>query len=263
MSILDLDDHSTWKDLYTAFLQQDVYWNEINHIIKSKEKEAYNNLSCQLRYDEKHVDQEDIRKLRRRFTEFFEKTFTHVVAYHGCRPVDIEPYKTKGIIPCDIDERIKIARELFEELDDFNGTDFNNAITDIGKGIYFEYSGDKVGFFVSRQGLMESNHYLQSGSEVLQAIASKLGKNASDLLESRGTPTIIKCDLPIEWLDVETKDPIKYAYAVNPFADIISEIFEPSDNDCFFEDAFMLKRHVPPDLIMDFIEVNLQDSNRL
>jgi len=88
--------------------------------------------------------------------------YTHIRGYHGCRPVDIENYKTLGIRPMtDISEVRKNAIEIF------NASEAQILSAEIEQD-QFSFRKGKVFFTISELDLTKyCGHYLCYGSEYL------------------------------------------------------------------------------------------------
>lgn len=127
--------------------------------------------------------------------------YTHIRAYHACRPVSIQNYLTNGIIPytkqeamADAIRKLKSKKSEKEIIDEFekqwNESDVKNP------RVWLELNKEIL--------INESGHYLIYGSEFLNALAMWLG--CREQLKNVGIPTIFCCDIPLEnisetWLD--------------------------------------------------------------
>lgn len=125
--------------------------------------------------------------------DFDMKDFTHIRAYHGCRPLDIGTYQAKGICSITYED----AKQ--ELLDRFQNSNISpkrllevfekhwEDLKDIQKGVWFTLTKKEL--------LEESGHYLIAGSEFLLSIATELFCQYE--LRKVGTPTILCCDVPV------------------------------------------------------------------
>lgn len=137
------------------------------------------------------------------------KDFTHIRAYHACRPLSLDKYLSEGIRPMSHAElfqeaaiRLKGRYNSNEELE----TAFHSACTLDGDLPGQEPSVVFLG--VSKEELLgESGHYLIYGSELLQGTAVRLAPNVyyadefRNTLKRSGRPTLFACDIPIEEID--------------------------------------------------------------
>ncbi|WP_374965383.1 hypothetical protein [Lysinibacillus sp. RS5] len=151
--------------------------------------------------------------------------YTHIRAYHACRPINMESYLEEGIIPFHVGEMRQIAAETF-------GISLN--IVTENEATLQDSDSKHVYFSLFKEELLNgSGHYLCWGSEYLAAIAGQLDKGIygeyHDMLSNSGIPTIFVCDIPIDLLPQYQVDLISEHY--NPrnsnFAVWISETLKP------------------------------------
>lgn len=130
--------------------------------------------------------------------------YTHIRAYHACRPLSIQEYLDKGIIPYTKSAAIKDAmnRLGIKRYEELVKEKFNK--------IWGESEASKLRVWLSldKETLLTcSGHYLIYGSEFLNTLAMQTG--CREHLKDVGMPTIFYCNIPIEdiskdWLvDVE------------------------------------------------------------
>lgn len=120
--------------------------------------------------------------------------FTHIRAYHACRPLNIQDYLINGIqtinkaqalreallrIKSDYVDEKKIVQEFSKQWGDF---------ADIHKRVWMAVNKEVL--------LTSAGHYLIYGSEFINELAMKLGCRSS--LKNAGIPTIFHCDIPLE-----------------------------------------------------------------
>ena len=105
-----------------------------------------------------------------------------------------------------------------------------------------------------RDGSLKDSHYLEYGSELFQCIAKRLGDWATQKMLNQGTPTLIQCSLPITWLNEFTTFPMLHSYALAPLVQLILRIRKPEERFPICG-AFMLKRSVPSEFILDTIDM--------
>lgn len=122
--------------------------------------------------------------------------YSHIRAYHGCRPIDVGHYYAEGIKPFNKKEMRHVASTVFgitKEAVITSEPDLQPALSD---NIYF--------VLFKKELLNECGHYLCWGSEYLAAIAAQLDKSEygkyHDILSNTGIPTIFICDIPIDLL---------------------------------------------------------------
>lgn len=120
--------------------------------------------------------------------------YTHLRAFHACRPLRIDDYLRNGIMPItyasalqDVKDRVvcdKVTEEeavakFQEEWSDF---------ADMHKRVWLEMNKNLL-----KDG---ASHYLIYGSEFINALSMKLF--CRDRLKKIGIPTIFICDIPID-----------------------------------------------------------------
>ncbi len=120
--------------------------------------------------------------------------FTHIRGYHGCRPLHIDNYFYKGIVPINKDQALNQALELLQ--DEWISKDnivkiFNSHwsnLMEVHKCVWFTLTKKEL--------LDYCGHYLIYGSEFICGMAAELGCQRN--LKGKGIPTIFHCDVPIE-----------------------------------------------------------------
>jgi hypothetical protein len=118
--------------------------------------------------------------------------------YHGCRPIDLGSYMSKGLV-------VHRRDDLIDEVYKLAKSDDRLALLDIDKrikSIYYEYDQHKSFVtFDDRYMLEYGGQYLIYGSEWL---ASVLGEENREVLLERGTPTFLLIDIPAEMVSFDT-----------------------------------------------------------
>ena len=132
----------------------------------------------------------------------------------------------------------------------------SKAIQDIGIN-YLNHGRDKIGFFISRTGSLESGYsgYLEHGSELFKSIATRLGKWAVQKVSNQGTPTLFQCSIPVSWLDEFTTFSMAHSYALTPLKQLLVLLRCPDNLDRPIRGAFLLTRSVPKEFILDAIDM--------
>lgn len=144
------------------------------------------------------------------FSEFvhcFAEHYSHLKAFHGCRPVLLSSYYEHGLRGQDADQLILQFRAMFA---DVPATDLSAAIDSLGDRSTRERGaiwlvGDE------REMVEEYGHYIIQGSEYLMSLAACLGVSPRGedyrfRLRERGIPTVLEVDIPIEivqWADIK------------------------------------------------------------
>lgn len=120
--------------------------------------------------------------------------YTHLRAFHACRPVKLSDYLDNGILPISYesalqDVRNRVVCDYVSEEDAILKFKKEWAgFEDIHKRVWLQMNKDFL--------LDTASHYLIYGSEFINALAMQLG--CRDRLKQIGIPTIFFCDIPVE-----------------------------------------------------------------
>lgn len=134
------------------------------------------------------------------FHERMSAFYTHVKAFHGCRPDSLSSYYADGLKGQNAEAIIQRFRLLFS---DVPLLDLEQAIQEMKH----RESSEKGKIWLSgddREMLKDFGHYIINGSEYLLALAANLGTGvygAEDYrlrLRTIGIPTILEVDIPME-----------------------------------------------------------------
>jgi hypothetical protein len=129
-----------------------------------------------------------------------EAGFTHLRAYHGCRPQSLDSYRQDGIVPLNAERAQHEFREIFSiaNFPELSAADLDTAIANAR----IENRQDRVFFEANRAHLLGScAHYLLYGSEYILTLANDLGRRYATRLKQLGTPTLLTCDVPLSWMN--------------------------------------------------------------
>ena len=253
MTILDLDDETTWGSVFGEYIKSDPYWNSIETALSKDTDDDFNSIIQGLENRIECVESKELISLRERSASFLKNNYTHVAAYHACKTLNLDSYLINGIAPANTNRLIEEAKLFFDDADAVEEV-INKMKTEHYGSEYFEHGRDKVGFFQTRDGSLKDSHYLEYGSELYQCIARRLGEQAIQRMANQGTPTLIQCSLPITWLDEYTTFPMLHSYALAPVEQIILRIRKPEERFPIVG-AFMLERSVPKDFIINTIDM--------
>ena len=117
--------------------------------------------------------------------------YTHIRAYHACRPLDIQKYLSEGI------QVLSRKQTLNEALARIHSSYVSEADIKRKFNANWKDSESEVFLNINKQELLTaSSHYLIYGSEFLNRLAMELGCRGN--LKETGIPTIFYCDIPIE-----------------------------------------------------------------
>jgi hypothetical protein len=171
----------------------------------------------------------------------FLNGFGGFVAFHACRPTNVQPYYEKGIQIADHETLTAEARKIFlsGEFPEITEEEFEAITRDIPSG------DDRKTYVVLDQNelLRSSGHYLIYGSEHICGIAASLmrkgGRDYRQILKRFGTPTIFRVELPVGFVPREQIDQL--AHHLGEIAEDLVGCDEPPN----FSWSFIFDRCVP------------------
>lgn len=120
--------------------------------------------------------------------------YTHLRAFHACRPIKLSDYLDNGILPISYESALQDVRDrvvcdyVSEEDAIIKFQEEWSEFEDIHKRVWLQMNKDLL--------LDTTSHYLIYGSEFINALAMQLG--CRDKLKQIGIPTIFFCDIPVE-----------------------------------------------------------------
>ncbi len=175
--------------------------------------------------------------------------FTHVRAYHCCRPVDQHSYRDKGILVGQPGELESQFREIFN--------DFDEALLDQAVAKSPPSAELRVDLALDYRWLFrQCQEYAQYGSERLLKFADNLNSgNGIDLrgrLRDIGTPTMVIAEVPIKRVDktdLEELDELLLQLANGQY----KAVFE---SDEMIDFTISIDDGVPPDWIAEIKTLN-------
>ena len=131
--------------------------------------------------------------------EGLEAAYTHVRAFHGCRPTDIPSYLRHGIRPLSRETVVADARRLL--LGKGRPPVTRAILAKALRQVITDRAYQGVYLAVDERHLMKyAGHYMVYGSEALAAVAAilttELHWNVQALLLEHGTPTVFVADVP-------------------------------------------------------------------
>lgn len=249
MTLLDLDERTSWEKIYLRFVKKDPFGSTLENAISSKSDDDLFRIFREIQKSDEYVSTEKYLQLKNRCYKYFLEKYTHVAAYHACRPIDKNSYLYNGIKPANTDEIINIAKEIFN---DPNAVDAAvQEIKNDKRVDYLEYGSAKIWFFISRTRVLVDSHYLEYGSELIRSIAGRLGDRAIEKLSNLGTPTIFQCSIPISWL----KESIARIYSVSALTQFLIYKRKLDDIDNTINGSFCIKQTLPKEQILKAIDV--------
>lgn len=243
--ILDIDNTGTLAPTLHQLIQQPGVWSKliedfthdcaIFHEIAHEPKYVTTDLVCRLRADASNV---------------IRSEYTAVAAYHACLPINYRSYTERGLLRTNRRLLLDLCKEVFWQIPKLDQV-FEPVCQK-----YLEWYDGTVGLFLSAH---EDTSWYE-GSCFLGKVADALGQEGQDALRcflARGTPTMVKCRLPLDWLDTKMREPSLDRYASAVLQKMILLRASPDDAHCDFG-ALGLKADLPSEMIIEFIDVSKQ-----
>ncbi len=249
--VLDLDVPSSWDGAFPALVYEDETWTQVKARLDAGEDE-WVEFMRQFVYERECVKDTLAGYLCDKAREILLQEHTHVAGYHGCRVADRRSYQQNGILPSNPEMLIAWARERFAGI-----AGFEDALQDINAldRLYVRYNEGKVGLLISGTWAKRKRcHYVQ-GSELICTLANRLGAEAKRRVIETGRPMLIKCAIPVNWLDSHTTFPVLGGYANEVVAQLIGRRVSPQDQYEGCDGGYLLTRGVPPQNIIEFIDM--------
>jgi len=245
---LDLDAVENWHPDFAALVYARNIWPQIEAKLDAAELSDPGFLP-EITCDGRYLQDQLARFLRREARAIQFSRYSHVVGYHGCRILDPTAYRSRGIVPSNTSELISRARVLFAGIPGFDA-----ALESIGAS-YLEHNEGKVGLLLSCIRAKHSRNAYTGGSELISGLANRLGAEAKSRFAQAGTRTLIKCAIPMDWLDKHTTFPVSGAYCNHVLEQLIIRRRWPEDEYIGIDGGYMLTRVVPPENILEFIDM--------
>jgi hypothetical protein len=247
--LLDLDSRQTWHPDIEALVYGQEVWLKIEAKLDAGDMQGIEFLP-QVRCAEDYLKDELAKFLRNKGREILFSKYTHVAGYHGCRQKNPASYQNKGIFPSNTEALISEARSLFADI-----VGFEEALKSIGPD-YLNHNEGKVGLLLSAIRAKHNRNAYVQGSELIRGIAQRLGPEAESRYARTGRPTLIKCAIPVDWLDKHTTFPVSGGYINDVLAELIRQRKWPDEKFIGFDGGYMLTRAVPPENILEFIDMS-------
>lgn len=178
----------------------------------------------------------------------FWKQFDRIKSYHASKPVIPKEIHDKGLNPLDIDNHIKIFKDIFKyETFKITDEDINHSLSKIvpkvRNGFLFVVLDDR--------NFEDQGHYLVHGSEFILVLTMNLPPHINsiemtDVLLKRGQPTIYELLVPVQLTDSnDRKDLINYLlvkwyYLINHSDDSVGVI----------DYSFCLTKSIKPECVV-------------
>jgi len=245
-NIFDWKDYNSWNITFDIFVRELLPKNFDSLIHKNKE-EIYCDSAGDLEYYVR--DENDNYFFNSEFRTFIKSNYSHILTYHGCRPLNTESYYEKGLLKLNVSHQNDNFVNLFlnENFNEVLKEDIDYAINETNK----ERRENQLFLGLDDRELIEmSGHYLIYGSEYIVCLATRLSdrlkRDYQAFLRNHGEPTIFKVKLPIP--DIKDDDlvalfPILYRVW-------IYNTLNERNIACSVDFSFFLKININPELIM-------------
>ncbi|MCK9397150.1 MAG: hypothetical protein M0Q44_16365 [Methylobacter sp.] len=186
--------------------------------------------------------------------DYFKKYYTAIKLFHGCKPIDVGDYYTKGILVQDSERLYKLASVIFS---DVNEEELRRAF----KKTNDQHSEIGSVFFTSNDEVLVkySGHYLIRGSEFIQALAIEIS-NSNVNLKKIGVPTIFEVNIPISIFPNEDIKKVICPLVADWGNQLLKNDLEETNADN--ETCFEIKQSINPSYIVNHYHPNkIEDPN--
>ena len=248
LELLDLDSPETWHSDFQALVTSRTFGSEIETNLDAAKPQG-NEFLSQIMCADDHLRDELAKLLRHKAREILVVRYSYVAGYHGCRVRDANQYLTGGIFPSDTSSLISEARLLFAGIQGFD-----EALQDIGPQ-YLSHNEGKVGLLLSCIRAKHDRSSYTRGSELIRGLANRLGPEAKLRFAQTGKRSLIKCAIPTDWLENHTTFPAIEAYSNHVLEHLIRRRKWPEDDFVGFDGGYMITRAVPPENILELIDM--------
>ena len=240
--ILDLEEPNSFAPSLYQLLEPHDVWSHL-HEDFNRDYSLFDELSCSPVY----VTSALVRDLRDAASNIISSEYTAVAAYHGCRPVNRRSYTEHGLLRTNRHLLSRLTQEAFGQIPNVEVV-FERVCRK-----YLEWYDGTVGLFLSKH---EATKY-HACCLFLRTMADALGNEGQDLLRTylaRGTPTVVKCMLPLDWLEDRMREPSLGQYASAALQKMILLRAAQIEAVCSFG-ALGLKCDLPPEMIIKVIDM--------
>ncbi len=240
-SILNLDEPESICSALHSLLDAPGVWD----ILLADVRGTYNIFS-ELAQTEESIKTPVVRQLRKDAECHIRSEYTSVIAYHACRPLERSSYTSRGIIRTNETLLRELTHKTFGD-----SSDIEKAFNPVCKEYLNWYNGT-IGLFLTAY--EETSWYKcpKFLGDMMQALGNQSRHLLDDFLE-RAIPTIIKCRIPLDWVDTKMRDPSigYYASSVLQRMILMRANSQYPTNDL---GALGLKVDIPPELILEFLD---------
>ncbi len=240
-TMLDLDDPGSLCRALHALLDAPGVWDTLLADVTGE---------CDIFHELTHADEYVttplVRTLRSNVERVTRSEYTSVAAYHACRPADRATYTARGLVRTDEALLRNLTHDAFGETPEIEAA-FVPACEE-----YLKWYDGTIGLFWTAH---EKTDWHKCPC-FLGKMADAMGETGRTLLTdflARSIPTIIKCRLPLDWVDSKMRESATRRCASATLQRMILFRAMPQDatNDL---GALGLKTDVPPEMIVGFLD---------
>ncbi len=246
---LNLDDPNTWVSDFSKIIYLKENWSYIDSNFKNKDY-PWGKILDQFGYRVECIKDNKVLKMTSMANDILKSKYDNVVGYHGCRVSDKKSYLDYGILPSDPQKLIQYAKNLFGE-----SREFENALHELEDTNYISHNENKIGLLLSAKWAKHVNNDHAKGSEFIRAIANRLGTDALKIYFKSGKPTLIKCLIPVDWLDKFTTYSMSNSYSKEVLRQLSMAKLYPEDLEPNITGGFMVTKKIPHENIVEFIDM--------
>lgn len=180
----DFNDYDSWIDDFKNLFKLFDYENVLNNI----------------------ETEEFIKKALKHTKQLLKNKYEYIVFYHGSATDNIYSYIDNGILPSTVESRMNYARKLFPKK---IYPEITDEIFEQNKKIYLKdesyikLNENKIYLTLDSNFFKDSSrqHYLCYGGETLGTFIDLFGEKYKSLLKEKLDAIIVKCIVPIEYLE--------------------------------------------------------------
>jgi len=238
--MLDVDDPESFRADLQKLLDAPGVWGQLQSDVTGDYK-----LFHEFADAPKYVTAPLVRTLRADAECVIRSEYASVAVYHSCCPPDRRSYTERGLLVTTRELLLELTHEAFG---------ISHAVDKAFAPVcreYLKWYDGTVGLWLTAY---ETNGHHKG--HFLGTLAANLGKKGQKLLNlhrKKCIPSIVKCSLPLDWLDRKMRDPAVGRYASATLQRMVLYRAMPKSAQCDFG-ALGLRCNVPPEMIIGFMD---------
>jgi hypothetical protein len=260
MNTLNWNNHKQWFE-YVVGIIRSLWGNDFYYkITKSKILSTFKELGGPYKIEDRH-DWHSHRAYLNLINEI-KNAYSHIRAYHACRPKNIDDYYSKGILPSFIKSLEENITSLLKEC----GASEEIAYVLRYMRKFYNESDEKVYVAVDKNHLETfCDHHLIYGSEYFLCAAALLGTLNNNINETiaavskqRSTfPVLFHCDIPIGSISNDALNEISGRLIIESLSMIVNPQYKPLS----IRFGFGILDSIRPDWIVEHTFPILKNEN--